>query len=240
MAVNKNLVLISGKSASGKSASLRNLAEPQGVMFLNCESGKELPFPNKFKKAVITDPMQVPASFETAEGMDIHTIVIDSLTFLMDMYETVYVLTSSDSRKAWGDYAQYFKKLMQYYVANSTKNVIIIAHTSDVYNESEMVTEIRVKVKGSLMNQGIEAYFTQVLSSKVVPVEELKDYENPLLDITEEDELLGIKYCFQTKLTKETYHERIRSPIGMWTKPFTFIDNDVQKVIAHTHDYYRT
>lgn len=237
--INKNLVLISGKSASGKSASLRNLKDPEGVMFLNCEAGKSLPFANKFRSAVVTDPVQVPDAFDYAEGReDIHTIVIDSITFLMDMYESVYVITASDGRKAWGEYAQYFKNLMQYYVAKSSKNVIITGHTADVYDESEMVMQTRIKVKGSIMNNGVEAYFNQVLAAKVMPLKGLKDYKNNMLDITEEDEILGFKYVFQTRLTKETAQERIRAPLGMWTRDQTFIDNDVQIVLDHTHQYY--
>lgn len=37
--VNDNLVLICGESTTGKSASLRNIPKPEGVMYLNCESG---------------------------------------------------------------------------------------------------------------------------------------------------------------------------------------------------------
>lgn len=37
--VNDNLVLLCGKSATGKSASLMQLANPSGVMYLNCEAG---------------------------------------------------------------------------------------------------------------------------------------------------------------------------------------------------------
>lgn len=37
--VNDNLVLIAGKSSTGKSASLMGLENPEGVMYLNCESG---------------------------------------------------------------------------------------------------------------------------------------------------------------------------------------------------------
>ncbi len=40
---NDNLVLISGESGSGKSMCLRNLKDPEGVMYLNCEAGKKLP-----------------------------------------------------------------------------------------------------------------------------------------------------------------------------------------------------
>ena len=38
-AVNDHLVLLVGKSAAGKSASLMALDKPEGVMYLNCESG---------------------------------------------------------------------------------------------------------------------------------------------------------------------------------------------------------
>ena len=64
---NDHLVLIGGKSATGKSASLMNLENPEGVMYLNCESGKKLPFKSKFKQYVITDPLQVNEAFEAAE-----------------------------------------------------------------------------------------------------------------------------------------------------------------------------
>ena len=35
---NDNLILIGGESTGGKTASLRNLKNPEGVMYLNCES----------------------------------------------------------------------------------------------------------------------------------------------------------------------------------------------------------
>ena len=53
--INDHLVLVSGKSASGKSASLRALDKPEGVMYLNCENGKKLPFKTKFKELTVTD-----------------------------------------------------------------------------------------------------------------------------------------------------------------------------------------
>lgn len=37
--VNDQLVLLVGKSATGKSASLMNLRDPEGVLYLNCEAG---------------------------------------------------------------------------------------------------------------------------------------------------------------------------------------------------------
>jgi hypothetical protein len=239
MTVNNQLVLVVGKSASGKSASLRNLKDHDGVVYLGCESGKHLPFKNDFRKLTITDPKHIYTAFTQAEDHDkIHTIVIDSMTFLMDMYETTKVIPSSDGRKAWGAYAQYWKKLMQQYVALSTKHIIMTAHTMDVLNESEGVVETLVKVKGSLMNQGIEAYFCNVVACKKMPVAKLAAYENDHLIITEEEEMLGFKYVYQTKLTKETINERIRGPLGMWDTKETFIDNDAQFLIDQLTAYY--
>ncbi len=238
--MNDNLILLSGKTSTGKSASLRNLKDPAGVMYLNCENNKKLPFKSGFQEYSITNPMDVHQAFPAAENKpDVHTIIIDSVTFMMDLFETMYVLTSANTMKAWGEYAQFFKVLMSQYVANSTKNVIMTAHTLDVMNESEMISEVVVKVKGSLMNNGIESYFSTVISSKKVPTKLLDMYGSPMLTTTEEEELLGYKYVYQTKLTKQTVNERIRSPMLMWGIPETYIDNDIQLVIDQLHDYYK-
>jgi hypothetical protein len=236
---NRNIVLISGKSASGKTASLRDLENQDGVLYLNCESNKELPFPSKFRKTSITDPLHIFSYMEKAEKSEnIHTIVIDTITYMMDMYESQHVLTAANTMKAWGEYAQFFKKLMQQYVAKSTKNVVMIGHTSDVLNEGEMITETLVKVKGSLMNQGIESYFNNVISAKKVPLNKLDGYENDLLNITPRDEAVGFKYVYQTMLTKDTVNERIRGPMLMWDDSETFIDNNLQYVLERLHKYY--
>lgn len=99
--VNDQLVLIAGSSATGKSASLRDIKNPEGVIYLGTEAGKRLPFACKFKTLVVTDPHQVIQAITQAEQMpEIHTIIVDSLTFLMDMYESNYVLTSTNTMKA--------------------------------------------------------------------------------------------------------------------------------------------
>jgi hypothetical protein len=237
---NDHLVLLCGKSATGKSASLMGLENPEGVMYLNCEAGKKLPFRAKFKQFTITDPLQVIEAFEAAEGMkDVHTIVVDSLTYLLDMYESVYVLNASNGMQAWGQFAQYFKSLMQQSVAKSTKNVIFTAHTSDTLNEGEMVMETKVPVKGSLKNNGVESYFTVVIASKKVPLKTLKDYANPMLTITPEEEALGFKYVFQTKITKESVNERLRGPLGLFDTKETYIDNNMQLVLNRLKEYYQ-
>jgi hypothetical protein len=217
-----------------------NLKDPEGVMYLNCENNKKLPFRAKFKQFTITDPMQVFEAFKAAElKPEIHTIVVDTLTFLMDMYETLYVLPHAGTPKgmtAWGEYAQFMKKLMSQYVAMSTKNVIFLAHTSDVISD-ENVTETIVKVKGSLMNQGVESFFSTVVSTKKVLLKDLKD-ECDLLVITEQEKALGFKHVFQTEPTKRTINERMRSSFAMWEPTETYINNDCQSVIDRLHEYY--
>ena len=123
-------------------------------------------------------------------------------------------------------------------VAKSTKNVIFLAHTKQIMNESEMVMETKVPVKGSLNNNGIEAFFSTVISTKKVSLKVLKEMESDYLEITPEEEALGFKYVFQTRLTKDTVNERIRSPMKMWSGKETYIDNNIQHVIDRLHDYY--
>lgn len=241
--VNDNLVLIVGESAGGKSASLKDLPNQERVMYMNCESGKKLPFRNKFKEFVITDPLEVYAGFAAAEdpaklGGKVDTIVVDTLTYMMDMYESMYVINAQNTMKAWGDYAQFFKNLMQQYVAKSSKDVIFLAHSAETLNEAEAMMERKVPIKGSLKNNGIESFFSQVIAAKRMPIKKLKDYSNPLLIITPEEEALGYKHVYQTKQTKETIGERLRGPMGMWSTQETFIDNNIQLVLNRLHEYY--
>ena len=237
--VNDNLVLIGGKSAAGKSASLMHLKDPEGVMYLNCEAGKKLPFRTNFKQFTITDPHQVYEAFEHAESdPKIHTIVVDTLTYLLEMYESLFIHNSANGQKAWGDFSHYFKMLMQSYVAKSTKNVIFLAHTVDVLNEGETVMETKEPVKGATKNNGIESFFSCVIGAKKVQLKALKDYQSDLLTITPEEEALGFKYVYQVKLTKETVNERLRGPLGLFTNNETFIDNNAQLVIDRLKEYY--
>ncbi len=237
--VNDHLVLVCGKSATGKSASLMELEKPEGVMYLNCEAGKRLPFKAKFKQYTITDPLQVIEAFGAAEGMaDVHTIVVDSLTYLLDMYESLYVYQSTDGQKAWGDFFQYFKGLMQQNVAGSSKAVIFSAHTVDQLNTAEMVMETKVPVKGATKNNGIESYFSVVIGTKKMTLKALEPYKSSLLTITPEEEALGFKYVFQTKITKDTVGERLRGPLGLFDTKETFIDNNIQLVLNRLKEYY--
>lgn len=241
-AQNDHLVLIEGRAACGKSGSLMNLKDPTRVAYLNCESGKKLPFPAKFKQVTVTDPLQVPTTIESLNGnQNIDVIVVDSLSFLMQMYESDYVINSANTQKAWQYYSQFFINMMQKSVAKSDKTIIFTSHVGDTFNENEMITETKALVKGSLSKMGLEAYFSCVIAAKKVKIKDLKPYltdNNKLLTITPQEEAVGIKYVFQTQLTKETVNEKIRGPMGMWHYDETFINADANIVLERLKQYY--
>lgn len=240
---NDQLILIGGYSGEGKSASLKDIKNQERWAYLNTEAGKRLPFKNKFQQFRIEDPYQVHEAFDhytTGEGMgEVDGIIIDSLTFLMDMFETMYVLGSSDTMKGWSNYAQFFKKLMQGKVTAFGKPVIIIAHVLDILDEKAMEIKTGVPIKGSLKNNGVEAYFSTVVHAKKIDLKALKDYKSDLLNITDDDKELGYKHVFQTRPTKTTVGTRIRSPMGLFTKAETFMDNDCSILLRHLEDFYK-
>lgn len=102
---NKQMPLISGQSTTGKSASLRNIRDQENWWYLNSEAGKRLPFRSKFQEFRITEPAQVTEAFDVALQMQTDQdadmpkgIIVDSLSFLMDMKETQDVYGSSNTQ----------------------------------------------------------------------------------------------------------------------------------------------
>lgn len=246
--MNDQLVLVVGESATGKSASLRNMRNQEEWMYLGTEAGKRLPFRNKFQRHNITDPWQVHEAFDYVNHgipdqqipapADVRGIILDSLTFLMDMFESQYVLPSTNTMAAWGAYGQFFRVLMQEKIATFGKPVVVTAHVKDELNEKSMEMKTSVPIKGALKGNGVEAYFSTVVAAKKVDLKTLESFGSSLLVITDEERELGYKHVFQTKPTKNTTGERIRSPMGMFDRSMTYIDNDVQKLLDHLHEYY--
>lgn len=237
---NDQLILIGGVSGSGKSASLRNIRNQERWIYLNTEAGKRLPFKNKFINVRITDPYEVYAVIDDAiqNSERVDGIIIDSSTFLMDMFESQYVLGTADTMKGWSNYAQFWKELLQVKLVQFGKPVVIIAHVLEVYDESSLSMRRSVPIKGSLKNQGVEAYFSTVVEATKIPVKDLEKYDPALLVISEDEQDLGFMYVFQTRLTDKTLGTRIRSPMGMFTKQQTYMNNDAQALLDHLTSFY--
>ena len=71
-----------------------------------------------------------------------------------------------------------------------------------------------------------------------MPLKELRNYKSELLHIEPDDEAVGFKYVFQTKITKTTTGERIRGPMGLFSEQETFMDNDAQILLDHLNKFY--
>lgn len=242
--MNPYIVLVCGQSGGGKSASLRNLPEPSNVLFLNAESNKALPFRNgsKFWSINIDDPVEVLDVFdmlaeEDGDAADIHTVALDSVTMLMDKYETMHVVDSANTQKAWGDYHQYFLKIFNERAPRINKRFVVTAHVDTFLNEAKGIEETKVKVKGALQSRGVEAYFNTVIYAKCMPIKKLEKYKNDLLNITDQERALGYKYVFQTNKDKSTTGESIKTSMGMFSEQETFIDNDIELVFQRIADF---
>ena len=237
--VNNQLVLICGYSATGKSASLRNIRDQQDWVYINSEARKRLPFKNDFMTLRLDDPETIMLAFDEAINTpSIKGIIVDSLTFLMDMYESQYVLPAANTMKGWSNYNQFFKRLLQEKVVKFGRPVIFTAHVMDTLDEKTMEMRTAVPVKGALKGQGVEAYFSTIVAAKKIPIKELEEYNSDLLHITEEERELGFKYVFQTRITAKSTGERIRSPMGLFSRNETYMDNDAQILLDHLNKFY--
>ena len=238
MAGNKNIVLITGKPASGKSASLMNMTNQDRMVYLNTDL-KELPFADKFLKNVeVADAMDILSYVQDIESADqVDGAVLDTITFLMAMYERQYVINSTNTQKAWGDYGNFYREFI-HAIKSGSKNYAILAHEDTVLNEQTNQMETKIPVKGAVGRIGVEADFTTILGAKYMPVKKLEPYENDLLTITDDEKEDGGKYVFCTRVTKEHQGEKMRSAVGLWKRNELYIDNDLNQVFARLKQYY--
>lgn len=240
MASNKNIVLIMGKPASGKSASLMGLKNQEKMIYLNTDL-KELPFAERFLSNIeVADAMDVLGYIEQIESeATVEGAVLDTITFLMSMYERQYVANATNGQQAWGNYGNFYRELIHAIKAGS-KDYAILAHEEVFHNETTHEYESKVPVKGSVGKTGVEADFTTVLSCKQLTMKELEDHENDLLHITDEEREDDRKYVFCTRTTGATKGEKMRSAIGLWNRNELYIDNDLDQVFARLREFYGT
>ena len=238
MSSNNHIVLVMGKPNTGKSTSLRNLKNQETMIYLNTDL-KALPFKSKFLKTIdVADAMDVIAyiqQIEQAEGVT--GAVLDTLTFLMSMYERQYVINSTNTQKAWGDYGNFYRDFI-HAIKSGTKDYAILAHEDTILNEQTMQMESKVPVKGSVGKTGVEADFTTVLSTKEIPIKKLEAYQNDLLHISDEEREDGVKRVFCTRISKEFIGDKTRSAMGLWKRNELFIDNDLDQVFTRLREYY--
>ena len=237
MAQNKNIVLVMGKPNSGKTSSLRNLDQSK-MVYLNTDL-KEAPFKDQFlANAEIADAMHILNYIQEIENNPNATgAIVDTLTFLMSMYERQYVTTATNTQSAWGNYGNFYREFI-HAIKSGTKDYAILAHEDSFLNEQSMLMESRVPIKGAVGKTGCEADFTTILSSKQIPIKKLEGFENDLLHITDEEREDGVKYVFCTRITKEFIGEKMRSPMGLWARNELYIDNDLNQVFNRLKEYY--
>ena len=234
---NNHVVLVMGKPNTGKSFSLRNLPNQDKYVYLNTDL-KAIPFKHNFAAYNISDPYDIIGYIQEIEdNAGVTGVVLDTISFLMDQVEQQYVVTSTNTQKSWGDYASFYKKLM-HKIKSGTKNYAILAHAKDVMNESEMVLESKVPVKGSVGATGVEADFSTILGTKAISIKEALKWNNELLTISDDEKEDGVKYVFQTRIDKDTLGHKYRSQLGLWKREEKYINNDLNLVFNRLNEYY--
>jgi len=237
---NKNVVLIMGRPNVGKSHSLINLENPERIAYFNTDM-KELPFPSKFKiNKEISQPYEILDYIDQIEehGKEIDTVVLDTLTFLFDMFENQIINTSADTQKSWGAYAQFYQTLMNK-IKKGTKNYVIMAHEGEKYDKKEMVNDVSVPIKGSTGKRGVEGDFSNILQARTISIAEAEKWPNDYLTFTDDEKEDGIKRVFVTRITSDTLGHKIRSSWQLWKREELYIDNDLNKVLKKIKQYYK-
>lgn len=243
-----NALLVVGDPGSGKSSSMLHLDQPSTAYF-SFEGNKRLPYRHNFKYIRIKNILDTYSLLQKAiDAPTINTIVFDTISAMMDMYETQVIVNSADTRTAWGDYAQFWRTLVYSYFAQTDKNIICLGHQKIITLDNGTNVK-RVPVKGSLAGSGLEMYFTLITLATKVPIsifaEQNDDgslkYENDLLTISEREKGMGTKYVYQTLPTANDQLTAIRSleqpDRFMWDINETFIDNNVMHYITRTNEY---
>jgi len=240
MAQNKNILMIMGKPNTGKTSSLRNM-EQESMVYLNTDL-KDVPFRDRFLQNVeVADAADILGFIEEIEATgEVSGAVLDTVTFLMQMFERQYVAPFAGTKtgqSAWGDYGNFYRNFI-HAIKSGSKSYVIMAHEDESLNEQSMMYESRVPIKGAVGKVGVEADFTTILRTMQVPVKKLEGHENDLLHITDEEREDGVKYVFQTRVTKETAGAKMRSAMGLWKRNELYIDNDVAQVFKRLNEFY--
>ena len=212
--MNKRCILVIGESGTGKTLSLRNLPLEK-ILYINFDGKSEMGLGMEEKMKVVTpeSPMDVINSLEAFEASDKYDyIVIDTLSFMADQYEAMYIHDSEDSRSEWGNYAHEITTLLNFARLKSKKTWIFFNHLQ--LNTSS--TGTAAYVKGSLAKKSLESFFSTVLLTDTYDLAK----PNPFGSV--------VGYRFQTKPTAQNRKVSARSPIGVF--PEYIKNNDLDLV----------
>lgn len=211
-------ILICGASGTGKSTSLRNLNKEQTVI-INTER-KVLPFreARQFKHHVnIHNLNEFYRNLNGAlESANIQTIVIDSLTSLVEMvyFELVRNIEKSGDNVmvAWSQYKDTIHDILLRSKA-ANKFVVFLAVEDSIQDEMMRVTKT-VAVQGSLKGK-IAKEFEIALWTKIV------DHDDP-----------KEQYKF---VTNGDSSNESKSPMDMFDR---LIPNDLNQVLQTAYNYF--
>ena len=204
MTKQQELYLIVGRPNSGKTFALQYLNDAETTVYLNCDR-KDLPHKcNYMVNADIHDPydITVDGGFldEILGNTKVTTVILDTLTDLMGLFERKYIQTAHDSRKAWGDYGTFYGSLMdRLKLISMTKTVIVCAHVNTEMNSESGSVEDDIPLSGKAKKRGAAADYTKILTAKMMSVTELDKYPNNLLTITDQDREDNCKNVFMTR-----------------------------------------
>ena len=220
MSENKKIVLMLGEPSSGKTSSLRNMPLEKTVYIdVDRKSIKSFRGMDKFKDWVKLDYVDhlIPGLQALEADDECDYVVIDTLSFLMDLFVAQKVDTAADTRSAWSDYKKFYKEIINF-AKTSSKSFIFLSHTKTSYNEMEMESKTQAYVQGSLLGK-LEADFAVVVYTRKY----LNDDGIP-------------KFGFSVSVTKETIHTSVRTPFGMFDEP-TLDDNDIMEIFKAIEEY---
>lgn len=251
---NKLTILVEGMSGAGKTSSFQDIPQEvqKYVLFLNCE-GKELPYPHDFCEFKITEPYQVHAALnrliegqgfkhKSGETVQPKMVIMDSFTFLMDMFEAQYIRTAADSRGAWGDYGNFIRETMLEKVAKL--HIPFVATTHILVNDDmeNMEKVSRAAIKGGVgKGNGLESYFTTVVYAKQMRLKDIESFleDASMLTLSEEERFDEKKHVFVTRPARQHSGDRIKSPRGMFSPKDFYMDNSITKLINHINNFYQ-
>ncbi len=219
MKVDKTLLIV-GDTGTGKTTSMEDLPLKHTI-YINVD-GKMLPFRAKslYKHVNLESTEQLINGMIAAEDdPQVEFVVVDTLTFLGDMFYTEHIEHASNGMAGWAAYKSYINKVLNM-AKKSSKHYVFLAHAQDVYDEKEMITKSFGKIQGSLKGGGLEQHFTFVLYSQVVKGDD------------------GMpKYVFQTNKSKQNMGVSAKTPRGIFTEPYTEA-NSIREVFHAIDTYY--